>query len=171
MADHLPLPFDLSDPGFDLLNSRLLNSLRRSTRLALARGMLTVRSMLSRILLVLIFASALVGFAGCKGKSGPLKVLHYGNGDEPQDLDSQTTTGVYEFHLSLALQEGLLSADPVTLEPSPGVAEKWEVSADGLTYTFHLRANALWSNKDPLTAKDFVRSYQRMLTASFAAEY
>ena len=131
---------------------------------------------------VLAFASALIGLSGCKGKNSnaglaastsgrPLKILHYGNGDEPQDLDSQITTGVYEYHLALALQEGLLSADPVTLEPSPGVAEKWEISADGLVYTFHLRANAKWSNGDPLTAKDFVRSYQRMLTASLAAEY
>jgi oligopeptide transport system substrate-binding protein len=53
----------------------------------------------------------------------------------------------------------------------PGVAERWEVSPDGLTYTFHLRADARWSNGDLVTATDFLRSWQRVLTPSLAADY
>ncbi|HEY8995812.1 MAG TPA: peptide ABC transporter substrate-binding protein, partial [Lacunisphaera sp.] len=52
-----------------------------------------------------------------------------------------------------------------------GVAERWDISSDGLVYTFHLRGDAKWSNGDPVTAGDFVRSYQRILTPELAAEY
>ena len=68
----------------------------------------------------------------------------------------------------IALIEGLVSEDPKTLKPVPGVAEKWEVSEDGLVYTFHLRKNAKWSNGDPVTAQDFVFSYKRILNPELA---
>lgn len=102
--------------------------------------------------------------------SHPRKVLRYGNGSEPQDLDPQVVTGSPEHHLALTFFEGLVTADP-QLNVKPGVAEKWEISDDGLVYTFHLRANARWSNGDPITAEDFVESYHRMLTPKFAAAY
>lgn len=98
-------------------------------------------------------------------------ILRLGNGAEPQDLDPQVVTGVPEHKLLMGLFEGLVSEDPVTLEPEPAVAERWDVSADGLTYTFHLRDNARWSDGTRLTATDFVRSYQRMLSPALAAEY
>jgi oligopeptide transport system substrate-binding protein len=98
-------------------------------------------------------------------------VLDFGNGAEPEDLDPQITTGVPEHQLQLALFEGLVGQDPVNLDPIPGVAESWDISRDRRVYTFHLRADAKWSNGAPITADDFVRSYQRMLTPSLAAEY
>src|SRR5262249_5477555 len=45
----------------------------------------------------------------------------------------------------------------------PGVAESWDRSADGLTYLFHLRNNARWSDGSPVTAEDFVYSFRRAL--------
>lgn len=99
------------------------------------------------------------------------QILHRGNGAEPQDLDPQTVTGVPEDHILLALFEGLVSEDPHDLHPVPGVAERWDISPDGRTYTFHLRHNAKWSNGEILTARDFVRSYQRILAPTLAAEY
>jgi len=98
------------------------------------------------------------------------KILHIGNGAEPQDLDAQITTGVPEHRLALVFFEGLVSEDP-QLNIVPGVAEKWEISPDGLVYTFHLRADAKWSNGDPVTADDFVQSFKRMITPSIGAEY
>lgn len=71
----------------------------------------------------------------------------------------------------MALMEGLAQYDARTCEPVPAVAEHWDVSPDKLTWTFHLRKNAVWSNGDPVTANDFVWSYQRMLTPSLGAEY
>jgi ABC-type oligopeptide transport system substrate-binding subunit len=58
------------------------------------------------------------------------RCLHYGNGSEPQGLDPQVVTGVPENHLIRALFEGLAVKNPYTLEPEPGVAERWEFSED-----------------------------------------
>src|SRR6266566_5253375 len=99
------------------------------------------------------------------------QVLFRGNGAEPQDVDPQIVTGVPEDHIITALFEGLVSEDPHDLHPVPGVAERWDVSQDGKTYTFHLRKNAQWSNGARVSARDFVRSYQRMLMPTLAAEY
>jgi oligopeptide transport system substrate-binding protein len=113
--------------------------------------------------------SSSAGTAKSSGGAAP-KILHFGNGLEPQDLDPQTVTGVSEHHLHLAFFEGLVAEDP-QLNLKPGVAEKWDISADGLVYTFHLRADAKWSNGDPVTADDFVQSYKRMITPAIATEY
>jgi len=99
------------------------------------------------------------------------QILNFGNGSEPQDIDPQTVTGIPEYHIITALCEGLVSEDPHDLHPIPGVAKSWEISDDGLVYIFHLRDDARWSNGDPVTAEDFVRSYRRMLTPSLGAEY
>jgi oligopeptide transport system substrate-binding protein len=108
--------------------------------------------------------------AGCGKQQSSGKVLLVGNGAEPQDLDPQITTGTPEHRLAFVFFEGLVSEDP-QLNIIPGVAEKWEISSDGLVYTFHLRADAKWSNGDIITADDFVQSYQRMLTPELGAEY
>jgi oligopeptide transport system substrate-binding protein len=134
----------------------------------------------SLVLSLLIVAFSLV--AGCAKKSATenaasaasaagRKVLLFGNGAEPQDLDPQTTTGSPERRLTSVFFEGLINqaADGNNIEP--GVAERWEISPDGLVYTFHLRADARWSNGDPVTANDFVQSAKRMLTPELGADY
>lgn len=98
------------------------------------------------------------------------KILRYGNGAEPQDLDPQTITGTPEHRLIQAFFEGLVNEDP-QLNIIPGVAERWEISPDGLVYTFHLRANAKWSNGEPVTADDFYQSFRRILTPALGAPY
>ncbi len=129
-------------------------------------------TLLSRLTLV---ALGVLLLAGCGKKAASpapgAKVLHVGNGTEVQDLDPQVVTGVPENKVINALFEGLVIEGPTGSDTAPGVAERWETSADGLIWTFHLRANAKWSNGDPVTAHDFVRSYQRILTPSLAAEY
>lgn len=52
----------------------------------------------------------------------------------------------------------------------PGIAEKWDVSEDGKTYTFHLRKDAKWSDGSPVTAKDFEYSWRRICDPDFASE-
>ena len=108
--------------------------------------------------------------AAAPAKAGPM-IWRVGNGAEPQDLDPQVVTGVPEHKIIMALFEGLLAENPKDLSPEPGIAERWEVSPDGITYTFHLRAGAQWSDGVPITATTFVRSYQRMLTPALGAEY
>ncbi len=90
-------------------------------------------------------------------------VLHYGNGAEPQGLDPHVVTGVPEAHLVRALFEGLAVKNPKTLEPEPGVAERWDISDDGTVYTFYINPNAKWSNGEPITASDYVWSWNRAL--------
>lgn len=99
------------------------------------------------------------------------QILHIANGTEPQDLDPHIATGVSEHNLISALLEGLITDDPKTLAPRPGVAESWEISDDLRAYTFHLRRDAKWSNGDALVAGDFVYAWKRLLTPELAAEY
>jgi oligopeptide transport system substrate-binding protein len=118
---------------------------------------------------------ALLLLAGCGQReavappSGSAQVLRLSQRNEPADLDPATATLPDEFSLLRALSEGLLIPGPNGGPPLPGAAERFEVSADGLTYTFHLRARAQWTNSDPVTAADFVESYRRLLTPSTAA--
>ena len=99
------------------------------------------------------------------------KVLHVGNGAEPQDLDPHVVTGIPEHNLIIALNEGLVGKDPRDLSIRPAVAESWRVSADGRTYTFLLRENARWSDGAALTAEDFVASWRRALSPGLANAY
>ena len=91
-------------------------------------------------------------------------ILLMGNGPEPAALDPQVTTGGSELRIQMALYEGLVTPDPETLEPLPAVAESWEVTEEGLLYTFRLRAEARWSDGEPLTAEDFVAAWRRALS-------
>ncbi len=98
-------------------------------------------------------------------------ILRIGNGGEPRDLDPHTITGMPEAKIIFTLLEGLVAYHPTNDEfPYPGVAEKWDMSEDGLTWTFHLR-EARWSNGDPVTAHDFVYSWKRVLVPSLGNEY
>ncbi|MCZ6673800.1 MAG: peptide ABC transporter substrate-binding protein [Verrucomicrobia bacterium] len=97
------------------------------------------------------------------------QILHVGNGLEPQELDPHLITGTSEIEILGALFEGLVGQNPKDLSPVPGVAEWWEVSTDGLNYTFHLRSGLTWSNSDPLTAEDFLFSFRRMLSPALGA--
>ena len=90
-------------------------------------------------------------------------VLHIGNGSEPQSLDPHVISGLVEWNIVGALFEGLVTRNPWTLELEPGVAEHWQWDEDRLGIAFHLNSNARWSNGDPVTAQDFVWSWQRSL--------
>jgi len=127
--------------------------------------------------LVLFVALGLVFWSGCSGGGGAASkgptdgVLRVNTGAEPEDLDPHLVTGVPEHRICGAIFEGLADLDPVTMEPVPAAAAAWTVSDDGLVYTFQLRPEGAWSNGDPLTATDFVYSYQRMLSPKLGAEY
>ncbi len=90
-------------------------------------------------------------------------LLLVGNGPEPEGIDPLFTTSTSALQIQQALFEGLTSPDPRDLSPQPGVAERWEVDADGLRYRFFLRESARWSDGAPLTASDFLFAWRRML--------
>ena len=90
----------------------------------------------------------LVLLLGCLGAgslfaaSAP-KILHVGLGVEPQDLDAHIVSGIPEARVLRALNEGLVKVDG-DMKIVPALAKAWDVSPDGLTYTFQLRPNAKW---------------------------
>jgi oligopeptide transport system substrate-binding protein len=93
------------------------------------------------------------------------------NGAEIKTVDPAIVTGQPEGRVISAIFEGLCHWDPKTLEPTPGVAESWDISDDKLTYTFHLRTDAVWSDGTSVTAEDFVWSYRRFLHPETSSEY
>ena len=97
--------------------------------------------------------------------------LLIGNGAEPRDLDPHVVIAYTDYNILVALFEGLTVLDEATSRPLPGMAEHWDISNDGLVYTFHLRATAKWSNNEPVTADDFVYSMERILSPQLASEY
>jgi oligopeptide transport system substrate-binding protein len=119
---------------------------------------------------------SLLAFTACAKRETPAeaalatRTLLVGNLAEPQELDPQLISAYTDQNIAVALFEGLCAIDERTSQPVPAAAEKWEISPDGLTYTFHLRASAKWSNGDPLTAQDFVASWRRALAPAVAAE-
>lgn len=95
--------------------------------------------------------------------------LQYGNVSEPVSLDPHKTQGTWEDRILSDVLVGLTEDDPAGA-PVPGMAERWETSPDGLTWTFYLR-DAVWSDGVPVTADDFVFSLRRLLLPETASEY
>jgi oligopeptide transport system substrate-binding protein len=97
------------------------------------------------------------------------RTLHRGIGPEPADLDPHLASSLGDIHVISALFEGLVGEHPETLAPVPGLAARWETSADGLAYTFHLRPDARWSDGRPIAAEDVVASFRRALSPALGA--
>ncbi|MDR3402530.1 MAG: peptide ABC transporter substrate-binding protein [Chthoniobacter sp.] len=117
--------------------------------------------------LILLFAS--LALCGC-GRLGDRADLVCLNGAESELLDPALITAQATSRIAYAVFEGL-TAFNVRGIAEPGVAERWEITPDGRHYTFHLRHNAKWSNGDPVTAQDFLYSWQRTLTPETGSEY
>lgn len=102
--------------------------------------------------------------------TGGEKVLYLNNGNEPTSFDPSIGFDSVSWDPLNNLMEGLVRLDS-NLEPKEAMAEKIDISEDGLTYTFTLR-DAQWTNGDPVTANDFVYGWLHMLnpeTASYSA--
>lgn len=108
--------------------------------------------------------------AGC-GRSGPRADIVIINGGEAESLDPAIVTGQLDGRLVLTLFEGLTRFDPLTGKAVAGIAERWAISPDGREYTFYLRSNAVWSTGEPITARDFVDSWLRVLDPATASDY
>ena len=93
-----------------------------------------------------------------------------GNGAEPDSLDPQKARTISAQTILRDLYECLTSLDK-DASVAPGVAREWNVTPDGLAYTFHLRPEARWSNGDPVTAEDFVASLRRLVDPATASQY
>ncbi len=100
--------------------------------------------------------------------AGEPMVIERGTNAEPPSLDPNVAAGTSASPIISDMVTGLLAKGPDSL-PEPGVAESWEISEDGKTYTFRLRPNLRWSDGHPLTAEDFVYSYRRIVDPKTAS--
>lgn len=122
-------------------------------------------------LLSVLLVLALV-FTACSGGGGNAepKILRTNNSSEPGSLDPALAQGTHESWVLDHVFEGLMKKSQ-TGEIVPGMASKYEMSEDGLTYTFTIRNDAKWSNGKAVTAHDFEYSWKRALDPATAAYY
>jgi oligopeptide transport system substrate-binding protein len=129
------------------------------------------------IRILIAFSAVLLSLGGCLKHETPVEAarrthtLLIGNGAEPADLDPHIAVSYNDYNILVSLFEGLTVIDEATSKPLPGAAKNWDISPDGLTYTFHLRPEGVWSNGDPVTAQDFVFSIERILSPKLGSEY
>lgn len=132
-----------------------------------------------RISLILICAAACIFLSACASQPAARVALQTGQEaefldesrfltvveDEPDTVDFQCTTIHYTIALNVfdRLVENRLNPDG-SVEIAPSLAESWEVSEDGKSYTFHLRENVRFSNGSPLTSSDVLYTLTRLLT-------
>ena len=117
-----------------------------------------------------VFLALLLFLGGCirRESTADLTIL---NGPEIQSLDPHIISGQADMRVVLSLFEGLTRFGPENGDAIPGIAERWDISADGRIYTFHLRTNAAWSTGKPITADDFVFSWRRALDPKTGGDY
>ncbi len=87
-----------------------------------------------------------------------------------ESLDPQQATDGTSFEVIANYTDGLMQMD-ASGKAVEALAESYELSEDGLTYTFHIREDAKWSNGTPVTAADFVFAWQRAVDPTVASEY
>ena len=119
------------------------------------------------LLLATLFALVACGQPTAPADEGV--VFYRGNGAEPETLDPNHVQTSYENSVVSDMLIGLMTED-ADGESIPGAATSWETSEDGLTWTFHLREHQ-WSDGTPVTAHDFIYSWQRLLAPETAATY
>jgi oligopeptide transport system substrate-binding protein len=118
----------------------------------------------------LLFCFCILLNPGCARRE-PVADIVICNANEPESLDPHIVTGISEMRITKSLFDGLTKLEPRNAAPVPALAERWEISPDGRTYTFHLRTNAVWSTGDPITSQDVVWSWFRALSPATAGDY
>jgi oligopeptide transport system substrate-binding protein len=137
------------------------------------------------LLVVGLLAVFALGVAGCggddeegdAGQTGATdtggeaaeQVLRMAWGAEPPSLDPGKATDTTSSNVLNAIMDPLVKLNPDTLEAEPSLAESW--THEGTTVTFKLRQDGKWTNGDPVTAQDFVYSWQRTLDPALATDY
>lgn len=106
---------------------------------------------------------------GGSNKESAEKVFRYSTNTEATTLDPTKANCVSDNEIQHAVTEGLVRNTGG--EITAGVAEDWEVSEDGLVYTFTLNPDAKWSDGEQIKAQDFVYAWQRLMDPATAAPY
>lgn len=115
---------------------------------------------------ILLMCLLMLVLSGCSTEKND--TVSYALEAEPASLDPAMTTGLAEANVQAELFEGLTRLDRDN-QPQPALAERWDISPDGKTYTFHLRPGITWSDGTPITAHDFVYSWMRVIDPAVAS--
>ncbi|MFI4896472.1 MAG: ABC transporter substrate-binding protein, partial [Phycisphaerales bacterium JB059] len=116
--------------------------------------------MLKLLVPLVLICGLVVGAVLTDGASRPADFTYINGSGTINTLDLQRMSWQPDLRAARMFFEGLTANDVFTwgYDVVPGVAERWEISEDGRTYTFHLREDARWSNGEPVVAGDFVFS-------------
>jgi peptide/nickel transport system substrate-binding protein len=119
-----------------------------------------------RLLIAGAAALLVMGFSPVStGAQTPEKtVLTIGSVNEPDSLNPLVGVEVPSYFVWSMTYDLLINFGQKDLSPSPGLAESWEVSTDGLTWTYHIRSGAVWQDGLPVTAQDVAYTYNRVIT-------
>ena len=112
-----------------------------------------------------VFFTALISLTICAESK-----ISYNLSTEPKSIDPHLTHANPGIETAVVCMEGLVRWGKQSGEIIPGVAETWDVSEDGITWTFNLRKNATWSNAEPVTAHDFHFGMKRALEPATGAQ-
>lgn len=115
-------------------------------------------------------AAAAVAVVAATAVAAEAQTLRVFNGGEPASIDPHRVSGDWENRIVGDYLEGLMTED-INAQPMLGAAESYEISEDGLTYTFTIRDDAVWSDGEPVTAQDFEYAFKRLLDPEMAADY
>jgi len=124
-------------------------------------------------ILALLAAGALLFAATATNPAGPRPDLTILQPVDVNTLDPQRMSWTHDFRIAYAIYEGLCrwESHSPNFPVVPAAARTWEISPNGLTYTFHLDERARWSNGEPVRAQDFIYSWKRALMPETAADY
>jgi len=111
------------------------------------------------------------GSSGSPVPGGVPQTMTFALQDTPDGIDPTVTNNSFAMPILDNAFEGLVTYSTTDGSLIPGQAASWDISTDGLTYTFHLRSGLKWSDGSPLTAQDWVNTAERILTPSTAAQY
>jgi oligopeptide transport system substrate-binding protein len=122
------------------------------------------------LVLLLMLGTILVACSNKESGGSGNQEFRFTLASEPPSLDPALMTDAQSSIVASGLYDGLMRLNSAG-EPEPSIAKDYKVSDDGKTYTFDLRKDAKWSNGDPVTAHDFVYSWQRALAPETASDY
>src|SRR6266567_4636219 len=134
----------------------------------------------TRIRAVALASAGLFLVAACGGGGGTTsenrapadkQILRANPGTEPNSYDPTQQTYSYEAAVGAQAFEALLKPKADLSDVQPAAAKSYDVSSDGLTYTFHLQPNAKWNDSQPVKGADFVYGWKRLLNPALAAGY
>jgi peptide/nickel transport system substrate-binding protein len=114
-------------------------------------------------LLAAAIAAALLALTQAASAQTPPNALVVGQIAEPKSLDPHAVTAVNDFRILVNVYDGLTRYKDGTLEVEPSLAESWEVSEDGKTYTFKLRSGVTFHDGSPFNAEAVKFNFDRML--------